>query len=314
MVLIIRCKYSTFNNCAPPHSNKKQTYTDAEGRAIGITAYSGKQTRVEYRDSEGITITTYTDGTQDTVERDRAGNIIRISNGTGTIRYAYDVGGNLIEQRDEGAGEATRYVYDGAGRRVRMTSGNRDVQYRYGRNNELLRITDVIQRLEASYEYDNRGRETRRIYGNGVRQETLCDQIGRVILVKETDSMNRLLRAEGYVYDEKGRRSHSADEEGKVTKYEYNNKSQLVTALYPWTQEKSESDRKETEEAGLYFTADRGNWERYTFSAIEVNALREDYSNSAVVLILRSFIQPYNPNTVKILEVSGDSMSGIHLF
>jgi YD repeat-containing protein len=141
-----------------------QRYTyDAEGRAIGITAYSGKQTRVEYRDSEGITVTTYSDGTKDTIERDRAGNIIRISNVTGTIRYTYDAGGKLIEQRDEGAGETTRYTYDKAGKRTRMSSGDRDVHYRYGKNNELLRITDTIQRLEVSYEYDSRGRETRRV-------------------------------------------------------------------------------------------------------------------------------------------------------
>ena len=57
--------------------------------------------------------------------------------------------------------------------------------------------------------------------------------------------MNRLLRAEGYVYDEKERRSHSTDEEGRIKKNEYNNKTQLVTVLYPWTQEKSDYGRKE---------------------------------------------------------------------
>jgi YD repeat-containing protein len=80
MVLIMRCKYNTFNNCAPPHSNKKQTYTGAEGSAIGITAYS--------------------DGTRVTVERDRAGNIIRINNGTGTIRYEYDAENRLVRKGD----------------------------------------------------------------------------------------------------------------------------------------------------------------------------------------------------------------------
>ena len=40
----------------------------------------------------------------------------------------------------------------------------------------------------------------------------------------------------------------------------------------------------------------------------------EDYSNAAVVPILRSFIGPYNPSTVKTLEITGDSMINIHLF
>jgi len=264
-------------------SDSQRYIYDAEGRITVSTAYSGKQTRVEYRDSEGITITTYSDGTQNIIERDKAGNIIRVTSNTGTIMYRYDAGGMLVEQNDEGAGEITRYAYNRAGQRARMASGNRDVQYYYGKNNELTYIRDTSQRLEVRYEYDNLGRETRRTYGNGIRQETLYDRIGRVILIKETDSQNRLLRAEGYVYDEQGRRSHNVDEEGRVTKYEYNNKSQLVTVLYPWTTEKAESDRKEAEEVGLYFTADRGNGERYTFNSTELTALR-NVLNIAVVL------------------------------
>jgi YD repeat-containing protein len=52
-------------------------------------------------------------------------------------------------------------------------------------------------------------RETRRVYGNGVRQETFYNRIGRVILIKETDSQNKLIRAEGYVYDGQGRRAYN---------------------------------------------------------------------------------------------------------
>ena len=156
-----------------------------------------------------------------------------------------------------------------------MQSGNRDVQYRYGKNGELLKVTDMSQRLEVTYEYDARNRETRRTYGNGVRQETLYDAIGRVILIRESDSMGRLLRAEGYVYDAQGRRSHGVDEEGFVTKYEYDAQSRLKAVLYPWTKEKAEVDRVEAEEAGLYFTPDKGDGERYSFSANEQTALRD---------------------------------------
>jgi len=162
------------------YDSQRHVY-DAEGRLTSSTAYSGKQTRVEYRDSEGITITAYSDGTQNIVERDKAGNIIRVTGSTGTIRYRYDAGGMLIEQTDEGAGEITRYAYNKAGQRSRMASSNRDVQYYYGKNGELVYIRDTGQRLEVRYEYDNRMRETRRIYGNGVKQETLYDRIGRVI-------------------------------------------------------------------------------------------------------------------------------------
>jgi RHS repeat-associated protein len=262
---------------------------DAEGRLISRSAFSEKLTRVEYRAVEGLTITTFNDGVrtrtetqrvegsplQNIIERDLAGNIIKATNETGTIRYRYDAGGRLVEQIDERAGETTRYSYDRAGRRIRMQSGNRDVHYSYGRNGKLLRVSDNSQRLDVRYEYDMRGRETRRVYGNGVRQETAYDAIGRVIMIRELDSRNNLLRAEGYLYDEAGRRSHNVDEQGLVTKYEYDGQSRLSTVLYPWTREKAEAGRREAEEAGLFFTPDRGNGERYSFNAAELNALRE---------------------------------------
>ena len=248
---------------------------NVEGQLIGQTAFSDRQTRVEYRPAEGLTITTFYDGTQTILERDLLGNIVRVTNETGTIRFRYDAGGRLVEQIDEGAGEVTRFFYDRAGRRIRMLSGNRDVHYQYGRNGQLLRVFDNSQRLEVRFEYDKRGREIRRIFGNGVRQETFYDAIGRVILIRELDSLNRLLRAEGYLYDERGRRTHSVDEEGRVRKYLYDNQSRLSAVLYPWTREKAEADRREAEEAGLFFTPDRGVGERYSFSASELIALRE---------------------------------------
>ena len=64
-------------------------------------------------------------------------------------------------------------------------------------------------------------------------------------------------------------------EEGRVTKYFYDSQSRLSIVLYPWTKEKTESDRKEAEEAGLYFTPEKGNGERYTLSAQETAQLRQ---------------------------------------
>jgi RHS repeat-associated protein len=247
---------------------------DKEGRQVETTAYSGKQTRVEYRDDDDVTVTLYSDGTRSVIEKDLAGNIIRVENGNGTIRYRYDTGNKLIEQVDEGAGETTRYEYDRAGRRTRMASGNRDVRYGYGKNGELLWVRDAGQGLEARYEYDTAGKETRRTYGNGVKQETFYDRAGRTVLITETGATRQLVRSEGYVYDDEGRRSHSVDEDGKVTKYEYDKQSRLKTVLYPWTEEKAQEDKKEAEEAGLYFTPDKGSGERYTLTGSEVTALR----------------------------------------
>jgi YD repeat-containing protein len=95
-----------------------------------------------------------------------------------------------------------------------------------------------------------------------------------MILIREVDSGNQLIRAEGYVYDEAGRRNHRVDEQGWITRYEYDNQSRVQTVLNPWTEEQAARDREEAEEAGLYFTVDKGSGERYTFSGDEITVLR----------------------------------------
>jgi YD repeat-containing protein len=181
----------------------------------------------------------------------------------------------MVEQTDEGSGERTEYRYDAAGRRTAMRNGNRDVRYSYGKNGELLGVLDNSQRLQVRYQYDIRGRETERVYGNGVKQTTQYDRIGRTVLIREFDSGNRLIRVEGYLYDELGRRTHRVDENGKVTKYEYDQQSRLQTVLNQWTNEQSVADRTEAEEAGLFFTLDKGAGERYTLGSSEFGRLRE---------------------------------------
>ncbi|GHU73578.1 hypothetical protein FACS189450_13630 [Spirochaetia bacterium] len=253
----------------------RQSYSyDQEGRLIGKTGFAGKNVVNEYTDNMGTVTTRYSDGTSRVIVRDRAGNIVKATGSTGTISYQYDAGGKLIKQSDSGARETTEYQYDRAGRRIRMQSGNRDVVYAYGKNNELLRVIDNTQRLQVNYKYDAMNREIERVYGNGVKQETFYDQIGRIVLIKETGVNNTLLRVEAYLYDGQGRRSHSADEKGNITQYLYDNQSRLQSVLYPWTAEKADQDRTEAEEAGLFFTVDKGSPTRYSFDGAALTQLR----------------------------------------
>ncbi|GHV88559.1 hypothetical protein AGMMS50267_09190 [Spirochaetia bacterium] len=261
----------------------RQMYTyDKEGRPINIAEYSGKQVRAVYNDASGTTTTEYSDGSRTVIVRDHAGNTMSVTGETGTIRYRYDAGGKLIIQNDETSGERTEYRYDTAGQRIQMLSGNRDVRYTYGKNGELLRVLDNSQRLSVQYEYDTVGREIRRTFGNGVKQETLNDSIGRTVLIRELDARSELIRAEGYVYDTLGRRTHSVDEQGQVTRYEYDNQSRLAAVWYPYSEEKALGDRKEAEEAGLFFTLDKGQGVRYTLSAAELSALREVLDKASI--------------------------------
>jgi RHS repeat-associated protein len=155
-----------------------------------------------------------------------------------------------------------------------MVQGNRDLRYTYGKNNELLTVTDTNHRLAVTYQYDVMGRETKRSYGNGVTQETKYDRAGRTVLVLEKDAGREVIRGEAYVYDSVGRRSHSIDEQGRVTKYEYDGQSRLSRVLYPWSEAKAAKDKAEAEEAGLYFGVDAGRGSRYSPGAAEMTAIR----------------------------------------
>ncbi|GHU09293.1 hypothetical protein FACS1894151_06770 [Spirochaetia bacterium] len=208
------------------------------------------------------------------VKRDRAGNIIFVHGESGDITYRYDAGGKLLYEIDETPRERIDYRYDAAGRRTAIINGNRDVRYEYGKNGELIMVLDNIQRLQVSYRYDVMGRETLRTYMNGVTQETQYDQSGRTILIVERDVRREIIRVEGYLYDAQGRRSHSVDEQGRVTKYLYDGQSRLAEVLYPYTETKKNADLQEAAEAGLHVTPSQGQGILYSLGAVELNALR----------------------------------------
>ena len=247
---------------------------DSEGRLTDLTQFSGKHVQTEYNDATGTTTTLYQDGSQTTMVRDYSGRLTRVTGSTGTISYYYDSGGKLTGQIDDKAGEESLYEYDAAGRRTRLLSGNRDIRYTYGSNGELLSVSDFAQHLQVSYTYDVMGRETSRRYGNGIVQETAYDRAGRVVLIREIAPSRELLRAEGYLYDTLGRRTHSIDEHGNVTIYVYDGQSRLSSVLYPWTAEKAQADKLEAEEARLHFTPDAGSPERYMLEAAVIEPLR----------------------------------------
>jgi RHS repeat-associated protein len=232
--------------------NTRSYRYDAEGQLSERREYSGNRINVSYDFNNGRTTTQYSDGTTSVITKDMRGNITEALGTTGTIRYSYDAGGKLIVQEDAEAGERTTYEYDDSGRRRLMRSGNRSVYYYYGKNGELFKVEDLSQRLAVEYVYDTMGRETARRYGNGTIQETSYDAAGRVIMIKETDAFRSLVRGEGYIYDDTGRRSGTVNEQGFVTLYEYDNQSRLKTVLSPFTEAIAASDMNEMREAGLF--------------------------------------------------------------
>ncbi|HKL86195.1 MAG TPA: DUF6531 domain-containing protein, partial [Treponemataceae bacterium] len=257
------------------NSDMRSYKYDFEGRPVILSQFSGKVETTNYDDNTLKITTTYEDQTTTVITKDYAGRITQVKGSTGTISYYYNAAGKLIRQNDEKAGEETVYKYDGAGRKIKMDSGNREVSYRYGKNGEIVTVEDNKQRLYVNFKYDIMGREISRIYGNGVLQETQYDAIGRTVMIREISATRELIRAEAYLYDYLGRRSHSVDERGNVTRYEYDSQSRLSNVRYPFSEEKSLTDKKEAQEAGNIFSIEHGKAEWYQFTNIESQELRE---------------------------------------
>jgi RHS repeat-associated protein len=70
--------------------------------------------------------------------------------------------------------------------------------------------------------------------------------------------------------------------QGRITKYEYDNQSRLSVVLNPWSEEQRALDKAEAAEAGLYFTLDKGQGERYSFGTEELAKVREVLNQAGV--------------------------------
>ena len=217
----------------------------------------------------------FSDGSESKFVYDELGKLLAAENATGKICFQYDQGGRMIYQRDEVTGDEVYFQYDKAGNRTDLESNNRKTTYTYGSNNELKELFDNKQKLSLQLTYDNRGREILRLSGNGVKEETLYDKAGRIIVKTHKSARGELLWGEGYVYDINGKRSASVDYQGRITIYEYNNAGQLAEVYYPYTDYMVETVKKEAEMNGLSTKIDPGE-NRYLTSS----------ERSSIVLLL----------------------------
>ncbi len=206
---------------------------DALDRPARLCDFAGQRAAIQYDSAQNRRTTDFSSGERITEVLNAEGAVNYAAvNSDGALSYRYDAGGRIIEQGDSAAGVTVRFRYDRAGRRILASGADREIAYRWGKNGELREIEDIKTRLAVSFDYDRAGRETERRFGNGVRLLTSYDSAGRVILIREAGP-TALLRAEGYVYDGSGRRSHSVDENGRVTVYRYDAAARLAIVYYP---------------------------------------------------------------------------------
>ena len=137
------------------------------------------------------------------------------------ISYAYDVRGQLLEERRNGA--SVCYAYDKAGNRIRKTDGQGEIRYLYNEKNQLVEEESPVDRKQFSYDrqggiieeknaagirlfsYNSRHQQTRVETETGSVQENRYDAEGLRFELLENGRRTSFVYHDGELLQEEGR-------------------------------------------------------------------------------------------------------------
>ena len=137
------------------------------------------------------------------------------------ISYAYDVRGQLLEERRNGA--SVCYAYDKAGNRIRKTDAQGEIRYLYNAKNQLITEESPADRNQFSYDrqggiieeknlagirlfsYNNRHQQTRVETETGNVQENRYDAEGLRFELLENGRRTSFVYHDGELLHEEGR-------------------------------------------------------------------------------------------------------------
>ena len=172
------------------------------------------------------------------------------------ISYAYDVRGQLLEERRNGA--SVCYAYDKAGNRIRKTDAQGEIRYLYNEKNQLIAEESPADRKQFSYDrqggiieeknaagirlfsYNSRHQQTRVETETGNVQENRYDAEGLRFELLENGRRTSFVYHDGELLQEEGREEQGtsyhlgagmeAFRRGQELSY-YHRDEQLSTAL-----------------------------------------------------------------------------------
>lgn len=137
------------------------------------------------------------------------------------LSYAYDVRGQLLEERRNGT--SVCYAYDKAGNRIRKTDGQGEIRYLYNEKNQLVEEESPVDRKQFSYDrqggiieeknlagirlfsYNSRHQQTRVETETGSVQENRYDAEGLRFELLENGRRTSFVYHNGELLQEEGR-------------------------------------------------------------------------------------------------------------
>ena len=256
------------------------------------------------------------------------GGIISGSNAL-DLSYAYDVRGQLLEERRNGA--SICYAYDKAGNRIRKTDGQGEIRYLYNAKNQLTAEESPADRKQFSYDrqggiieeknaagtrrffYNSRHQQTRVETENSNVQENRYDAEGLRFELLENSRRTSFVYHNGELLQEEGREAQEtsyhlgagieAFRRGQELYY-YHRDEQLSTALVTGGQgEIRNSYQYDAFGVPLETTEQRNNRIRYTGQ--QYDELTEQY-------YLRA--RYYNPVAGRFMQEDVYQGDGLNLY
>ena len=217
--LEVRYGYDALNRISRIHygNGVETAYTyDGDGNIRTLETRAGEDVLLSFAYRyDGNGNRTAKTGTQATL-----GGIISGSNVL-DISYAYDVRGQLLEERRNGA--SVCYAYDKAGNRIRKTDVQGEIRYLYNEKNQLIAEESPADRKQFSYDrqggiieeknlagirlfsYNNRHQQTRVETETGNVQENRYDAEGLRFELLENGRRTSFVYHDGELLQEEGR-------------------------------------------------------------------------------------------------------------
>ncbi len=224
-----RYEYDAFGQLVsevlPGGQRDLRTY-DQFGRLITYKDYNSKTRTYEYDANNNVIRIIYSDGSQESFVYDAAGKLLSETNSSGTNTYRYDARDRLTHYQSA-IGAAIAYTYDAAGYLLSRTDPVGKTTYSYDAIGQLIQA-QFPQGSKVTYEYNPARELIATNLSNGISIDYQLDDLGRVDVVRHTNTNGEIVQEFEYELDATGRAISVSELDGRTTTWMYDDAKRLI--------------------------------------------------------------------------------------